>query len=84
MFKTKTAKIIFFSLLGISLVLNVFLIIATKNMLDTKDAISDCAQRAKSETSGGNYISESARKVASDRIYDQCLRERYGIDQQFQ
>ncbi len=84
MFKTKTAKIIFFSLLCISLALNVFLIIAIKDMSDMKEAITDCAMRAQNETSSRNYISDTARKVASDRIYDQCLRERYGIDQRFQ
>ncbi len=84
MLKTKTSKIIFFVISGISLFLNVLLIIATKNMSDSKDAISDCAKYAEKGTADKNYISASVQKVANDQIYDQCLKMRYGIDQKLQ
>lgn len=80
MFKTKILKIIFFVILGTSLFVNVLLVIATKNMSDTQNAIMSCAKYAQATTNekGG---STTSRKVEMDRIYDACLKTRYGIDQ---
>lgn len=83
MFKNKIIKIVFIAVLAVSLLLNVLLLMATKKMSDTQDAVTDCGTRAQTAVSG-KVMSSAARKVVSDQIYDECLKTRYGIDQRFQ
>lgn len=78
MFKTKFRKVAFFSVFALSLIANAILIMGINNVYDTRNEIADCAKS--SQEASKSKVGDSAKKATFERVYEECLKARYGID----